>query len=208
MLLPPKCCDGRRGPQHPAFQTLVFLSTPLWDRHGDAHLESQYSGPLGGSGGGMSLGSRSLRAAWAANVSPLCAFLFYLKPRNLKEGGVLLCPNLREERPLCVGGQLATLSIRPKADKMWSPAVHPQGSAPPRDTSSVKAPSPKDFTIVQNCATSWGAQVQTRKLMGVHFIFTQPLCLRKTKANQTSEPFVLEPESLHFFQSLKQCPRC
>lgn len=36
---------------------------------------------------------------------------------------------------MCVeggGGQLATLSIRRRADKMWSPAVHPQGSAPPR----------------------------------------------------------------------------
>lgn len=100
----------------------------------------------------------------------------------------------------------AMLSSRRRADKIWSRAVHPQGSAPPREASSVKAPPPKDSTIVQNGASSWGAHVQTQKLMGVHFIFTQPLFLRKTKANQTSEPFVLEPESLHVFQSLKRCP--
>lgn len=150
------------------------MSTPLWDRHGDVHLESQYSGPLGGSGGGMSLDSRSLRPAWAANVTPLCSFLlFYPKRRNLKEGGVLLGPSLRGERPSWRGKngsrnrrQLATLSSRRRADKMWSRAVHPQGSTPPRDVSSIKAPPPKDSTIVQKRCHQLGSTCSNTQAYG------------------------------------------
>lgn len=160
-----------------------------------------------------------MRPAWAANISPLCSFLlFYLERRNLKEGGVLLGLNLRGERPSWrgknrsrKGRQLATLSSRRREDKTWNRAVCPSSGLRPThatkvDGSSIKAPPPKDSTIVQNGASSWGAHVQTQKLMGIHFIFTQPLCLRKSKANQTSDPFVLEPESLHVFQSPKRCP--